>query len=434
MFTIIAILFLVLNVYLVFRRLEYSILFCFSVKLLIPYYFKIFNVSYFSIVIFLTFFLFFIKNLIHHKVYETFLVNKMSKDVCLLSIVLLLISLFGTNFTSDITQTIRDSIANFTLMFMIFQIKDLNQLKRLCYGVLVVGLVVCIYGLFNYIAGVNPYIEALELLNPEEKFFVYEEERFGFSSRVQSTLFHSITFGGYMMILSFFPLFLFKGSLRWVFSIPFILGAFITASRSVLIGLLCGYFVYFIILNFKLKARIILSTILISFTLFSMNAGFRDFFLASVFIWDDSYAKSANVQGSSLSMRQGQLDATIDFVPADRVLTGLGITYFENHKLNEKLWKLESAFFRLYICTGLIGVLVWIWFLFNRIAFVWRLYQVTHVSRTVLLQSLTISFLVFILATGFMDMIFIYIFLFALTFNFFYLKFRHGSLNNNSKL
>ena len=414
--------FLLVVLYYSVKKIEIAIIVAVAIKLLVPYYVRFAGVSYFSVINYVIIVSYLCQHLIGYRT----IVSRhkhLTNDMLVLGAGLTVCSFFGYDPFTDLLYTIKDNVLNFSLglifLFEFNRSKDLESFKN---ALLITGAFVALYGLYNYIYTSNPYIDYLTILFPDEHFLIYDEERFGMKARVQSTIFHSITFGSYMMLLSLFSLFCYLREGKNIFMVlffVFFVSSFISASRSVLLSIVAGLLYLFFYLEPRKKLFIVIISSVFLLGFLSRESSLKQYFLSSVFFWDDTYANEADVKGSSMEMRGEQLETVFETVPAQNALFGLGSTYFTAHKIDPKLRKMESAFFRVYVCFGLVGLAVWLNFMVKRLRSNFMFYYFYLNSKsTIILNSLTISFGIFSLATGFMDSIFMFIIVYVLVYKY----------------
>lgn len=256
------------------------------------------------------------------------------------------------------------------ILFLI--IWNLAKVDSSCVRLFRLVFVVCViiassYGLYlTTTEGNNPYLLAMTIVNGKsinEDYFIGEGRLFG---RISSVFAHPMLFGLFLG-LAFVYIYHIKNKLpkplAIILLVQIALNIFFCGVRSVIGALALTSLVYLIsIRNFKL---IIIS--LISFFLFfktlTIIPGFEEYIATIV----DVDNKKSNIEGSSISLRIEQLDGCLKIID-DSPLVGKGYAWDAYYRFNKGdhpvLLAFESLIYIILCNTGVIGVLIWLCFIF----------------------------------------------------------------------
>ena len=242
-----------------------------------------------------------------------------------------------------------------------------KDLKILWFVAIICGF----YGIGAYLINLNPYITGLSILysgEEEAAQHFLDETRAGLIGRAYGTMEHPLAWGQFWNILIIFVLSFKKDISKWALGVLLIVGVVnivLCGSRSALIALLLSVFLF----SFKYGINVIFKyatctlVLLTFFMVFSDNKKIREndwakYFYATVCFWDDSYAREANIIGSSSSMRENQLNAVIDVMA--KYPFGVGYDYQTyarktGNVVSDELLGLESVVFKKNVEQGFLG-------------------------------------------------------------------------------
>ena len=230
-------------------------------------------------------------------------------------------------------------------------------------------LVVCIYGIFEYILGTNPYIDLItsSFGTHEGVVDIYKNDVRGFiNGRVQGFSWHPLTHGQLMQVGLFLVL-VWKNKIKreiYFFLVCLLLiNILLCGSRSALLATLL-----FFLFSFPSKTRISvlkISFLVAIFIFFIIGEEKRieiiDTLKSLIFFWDEDVSNS--IKGSSLQMRLGQLELAYSEVKSN-LLFGHGIGYVvelqSTFDVTGGLYGYESIFLYKVTEIGLAGFFVYI--------------------------------------------------------------------------
>ena len=249
-------------------------------------------------------------------------------------------------------------------------------------------------------------MKILNLLYFNEYRFEYfiEEARGGLESRISGTTNHPLTWGQLWGILM--GLFIIKKNeiniiLFYALMILSFLNILFSGSRTALLSIVPLIVFYGISQNKKIILRttvyVLLGACILSFT---PNIKLLKYIKATIFFWDPSYSAAADINGSSVSMRQNQLDITIKTVMKSNPITGFGLGYRSYSKLkntrNEDMLGFESIVFTKLFEQGIGGLICFFIFYLQ----IYR-FSIKRVGKNkLLLKGYFFSYLLSIIFTG----------------------------------
>jgi hypothetical protein len=355
-------------------------------------------------------------------------------------------------------------------LFAWYAIRNLQQVKCFCIIIFVSTFIGCVYGIFTYVIGENPYIILVNLMYDGFDFLsdFYDEGRGLLTSRISGTQDHPLTWGQMLgVILSFFflmqhgdkknvsqPIIRNKGlSVLFFIGIVLILiNIFLTGSRSALfVVFVCLGFVF---LSFSLRKKIkyiVIGGVCIFFTIIIISAYSSsskiDALIAYVSFWDEKKAENAEIGGSSVFMRTEQLNSTFEILEGGYQLFGLGygtaylaspsVQRNQDAPINEltriqkinDLLGFESVLFRKLVEQGCVGLFFFLYFYFKVYWFI-RKKQIQQEKRKVfIVDAFFLSYLGTIIITGIQGTFYLFFLLSVL-----YLKYLHLTIIPESKI
>lgn len=259
-------------------------------------------------------------------------------------------------------------------ILFLFLIRTDRETLLAVYVVIGCALFTAIYGLFTFIANVNPIYDLFEA---EGNLLENELVRGGMEGMAVGVYNDSIYLSlvSLLLITFLFNKFDFIKNKKILSITIFLLMAnlFITTKRSALLSLI----VFFIILFFdkkyqrkvlKLFSFGIMLIILLTIS-FSEFTGLSNMLLSVLFFWDDKVQNNLDMGGSSNELRYMQLLSIINIIKTD-MLQGLG--YGFSHYYYIKVYDVEiyghdpdfagfeSFAFKVLSASGIIGFIIWV--------------------------------------------------------------------------
>lgn len=227
-------------------------------------------------------------------------------------------------------------------------------------------MVICIYGVFNYITKSNPYDLLIQSTYKSTSFFSYYANDIRF--RINSTTAHPIYYG-YLLgtIIIYILAYLYnKGETNKTTIITLsllIINLLLTNSRTPLVVFIIGLIALsFFSLSIQKKLQNILLLTLLSLVSYSFIPFVQEQVDNSLDIFITGGTKS---DGSSMEMRNTQLLASLDQFNKSPI-RGNGLSYIEedlgwnnkNKDVDSDFAGFESYIFQLLIEQGLIGIII----------------------------------------------------------------------------
>lgn len=239
----------------------------------------------------------------------------------------------------------------------------------------------------------------------------YAGDRMGLSGRICVATANPLDWGQCCIILLAMSIALRKMVLqKWqitVLSFLLFLNCILAGSRSSIFPIVV--LIFFITL-FKMKDTIrrhkgriigVLSIILIVFL--NLSPTDRGYVAAVMMPWNSEASKDAQMGGSSVELRERQLENSIDFVGTQNIMVGMGYGLVHNRPeddgdLFDEAFGLESVVFVTVIEQGIIGLICFCFLYF----FLYRTTVKFTQKREVkfLIQSLFLCYMISILLTG----------------------------------
>lgn len=302
--------------------------------------------------------------------------RKLDRILKIYGLYVVVTSLLGCLNSGYINEYIRNILAfgvNFIFVGLVanrikLEKKDYDTINKV---LIILVFIIGGYGLINYITKFNPYIAYITLLTDslDMSNTFMEEERGFLEGRVSSTFIHPLILGQISIILFSYILYAFnQGYTKYFRAICLIILALMClfcGSRSALIPLLIAVIIYiFHNKRSTIVKYVCIGAVVLPFLYSSLPDDVQKTINGVVFFWDSSYAKEANIKGSSFEMRLNQFEDGVGIIQ-DNLLFGFGQGYVSMHgdKHNEMLGY-ESFVFQFLIDGGLMGVMAFIFFYF----------------------------------------------------------------------
>lgn len=229
-------------------------------------------------------------------------------------------------------------------VFTVWRLSDSQSISKAYKIVCIVLLGVCIYGVFTYIIGSNPYIDILSRFaggnkNLSEVSAVYAEEvRGGLKSRISVLTYNPLQYAILLNAFIFIPIYLYFKEKKKIYMVIIglmFLNMFLTGSRGPLISLLVSCSFFFVKYQ-NLRGKIIFFVSIVSAVgLLLVLPGldsYASYIKSILFIFSEKASEAAEIQGSSISGRLGQLEGVLSIVAGAKsewrtILFGFGDGY-----------------------------------------------------------------------------------------------------------
>lgn len=262
-------------------------------------------------------------------------------------------------------------IFEYTLLYVliVLALKEQKDLKQLIRYFGIVFLLVGLYGLLEKWTGENPFIDffsqkAQEIGNDSLVFTYGEEIRFGISGRIQSVVFHAISYGGILAL--FIPVFINQflssksssAKLLW-YVLVCILATNLVFSNSRAAVLSCAIIgLSSLYLLFRGKQRLqntvlfVIPLVVIMLALVS-NPHTKEHLYEAFYGW----SLAGELKGSTVDDRAGKFEYALDVISSDIVFgKGFGHVAQLIDAKNQGIGGAESFWLRQLVEAGLVGI------------------------------------------------------------------------------
>lgn len=269
-----------------------------------------------------------------------------------------------------------------------------------------------LYGIYAYAINDNPYIMNIISAYAEDNGYdnFLTESRGVLKGRSSGTLAHPLAWGQlWGMLLAFYAVLSQKVKKPLWMNVAFVAMAltsiFLCGSRSALIA--TGVFTVFFFVSRSFHTKLKMSLALIIFVMGALALPIKEskypmvaYVKSAVFFWDDSYSRSAGINGSNADMRLEQLDEVVTIMSMFP-LGGLGYnstSLLIGHPLFERMRGFESVAFRKTLEQGWLGFLCFI------VSFIiyaaWIIRNMSTPKERLFMTGYFASYFASILATG----------------------------------
>ncbi|PTQ99330.1 O-antigen ligase-like membrane protein [Mucilaginibacter yixingensis] len=312
-------------------------------------------------------------------------------------------------------------LENFFIVFLTYYyIKSSNDALRIYDFLIKIFILFGLYGLSNYVTKNNEYNAFITNLYNSHDFANDNMITGLYRFRVSSLSWHAIYYGFLLMIMLLMETFMFtsvkirqKNYVIYIFvAILLLVNLFLANSRTPILGLIAGALIY-VLFAIKLtkKIAIFYAVIFAGIVSFAVLPKSAEIVLktANIFTGRDAEKKG---EGSSMKMRQMQLDASVRIFNQSPV-TGNGFEYINENlgyssdtkksKSSKDLEGFESYYFKLLIEQGMLGIAGnLILFIVLIIWLIKKYFKVSQFGKKIIVFtiSITIAFIIFIIGTG----------------------------------
>ena len=311
----------------------------------------------------------------------------------------------------------QDALNIYLVLFLVFSFLNHsnNSLDSICKPIILCCLAVELYGIFNYVTHTNPIIEFFNTIyslgdTRLESFATGDTHADGSRSGVLSIYRYTFDYG-YNSILFLLMLlyFYFKQHKDKFLLISCMLLAFIglalSGSRTVIIsGMISA--IIFVIFSKKSrkKYQTIVGCIVIGLAAFLTIPAVNNMVMITI---ESIFTRTAEVSGSSIDMREAQLQGSLLLWSQNPVL-GNGYKYifldlgWKDGTMVDDMAGYESIVYILLIERGIIGIVVYLIFFISLYGYYLKNMKVDR-QLCVLGMSLLTAFLLFAVGTGVLD-------------------------------
>lgn len=260
-------------------------------------------------------------------------------------------------------------------ILFLFIIRTNEETLLAVYVIIGCALFTAIYGLFTFVANINPLYDLFET---EGNLLENELVRGGIEGMAVGIYNDSIYLSlvSLLLITFLFNKFDFIKNKKILSITIFLLIAnlLFTTKRSALLSLI----IFFIILFFDEKyQKVVLKLFCFGIMLivlltisFSEFTGLSNILLSVLFFWDDKVQNNLDMGGSSNELRYTQLLSIINIIKADGMLQGLGYgfsRYYYTKVYDVEIYGhdpdfagFESFAFKVLSASGIIGFIIWV--------------------------------------------------------------------------
>ena len=322
----------------------------------------------------------------------------------------------------QIYRSVNFFIERFFILYIAwFFVKNIDDFRFIFERLYWFFFILCIYGISNFLTRNNEFNELLSAGFGAVDFANYNMREDAERFRVASFTPHPIYYGFLLSVMLLMELYVItaykhfrKQKYKHVLLIILLLiNLVLVNSRTPILSFLLGSFIYVIFaLNTKYKMQIIISTSVLVLFSFFISSSARTLLLNSISAFSQNDNNSQFQNGSSLEMREMQLEASL-IIFAQSPITGHGFNYIqeglgyasekEDRESGGELYGFESYSYKLLIEEGILGIVAN--FIFVFVALLWLLKMRSKVNsvgkKTIFLTiGLLMSFVAFILGTG----------------------------------
>lgn len=310
----------------------------------------------------------------------------------------------------------------FYLIVGYYALRDAD--KKFFFNLLIaVAMSAGLYGIYAYMTSSNPYVMSIIDAFAEESTYdeFLTEARGALKSRTSGTLAHPLTWGQlWGLLIAFYAILSQTDKKPIILSIAFtglgLVNILLCGSRTALIA--AGVFGLFFFLSRSSYTRLKIASVCFVLLLGVLALPINDskypvvtYVKSAVFFWDDSYSRSAGINGSNADMRLEQFDEVVTILEMFP-LGGLGYnstTVLADHPLFDRMRGFESVAFRKTLEQGWIGFLC---FLISFAVFgIWSIRNATTRKEKLFMTGYFASYMASILVTGIQSTWFVFLLL-----------------------
>lgn len=283
---------------------------------------------------------------------------------------------------------------------------DKKDIKFFNIAVVVSSIIIIVYGIFNYMLKLNPYmlyVSTVADLNVDAANTFMEEQRGFLDGRISSTFQHPLQLGQAALLLFTYILYELKNKMNRLLYILILIGLItmcvLCGSRSAVFPLLISIFFY---IRFMKMHKVFLYSMIFlfafSYVYSSMSQDVQKTLKAMVFVWDEKASEKAGINGSSISSRTDQYTMALKIID-DRMLLGYGNGYVNKHGGKyPDMYGYESFILKELVDGGVVGVLSF--FVFYILVYKIFLKGAVLLIDRARVHSLCVSFLLSAFLTG----------------------------------
>ena len=255
---------------------------------------------------------------------------------------------------------------------ILLSIRNIQSFKYFLYTFLLCSIITSIYGIFSFIVGANPYFVYMmdhygNFQDYQYDFSELAREKGGLAGYAAGMATGGPLKWSQIVLISSLFFVCFKSIINkklYIFTICLLtLNCFLTGQRSAFLSLLLA-FLYLNAKSINLK-RILISvflgtTFLIFLTSVPSLKRYEANIMSTILIWDDSYAKSSDIGGSSFKLRKEQAEATLNSLIESPLGKGQSFIKVYHEKYGSGVMRgFESVFFKVIWESGFIGIIAW---------------------------------------------------------------------------
>lgn len=264
--------------------------------------------------------------------------------------------------------------------------------------------IVALYAFYNYFSQSNPYMAYVTLVTNAEVDMsnsFQESVRGALQGRVSSTFVHPLILGQCILLVTSYILYKLNDNkilIKWlVISVLFVV-SFLTGSRSSLIPIVVSIIIYLFSLEGRARHKnMLFATILFIIILIITPKSYKE--TISNMFWENAQSKNSEIGGSSLELREQQMESAIKILGTDIIIgrgNGYVTSYGQRHAVD--MLGYESLVFRELFDNGIIGLIFF--FLFYGILYIKLLRYANTKRNKYRVHSLCLSFLISGVLTG----------------------------------
>jgi hypothetical protein len=317
----------------------------------------------------------------------------------------------GVDFVDQLSNLRSFSIRNFLIPIMLWQVcKEKSDVKYFTKIIFFCLIIMCIYGIFCFIAGQNPYIESLSyLFKKQDNYIIFSQiERSGILGKIQSTTSHPMLWS-LILCMMLFASYVFidaKNSLQLYFIISLMLiNLMISNVRTGIVSFILGmsYLFTHFSLRFKLFGLSIIFLVLTLSVDTSIFGKYQPFVDSMVYFTD----QTKSISGSTLDTRLIQLGGAVSLWEQGGIIFGNGFgwcgDYYATYGDHPILLGFESIIFIIIIENGIMGIILYGFLFYSFFKINHMILKKTKNKQKMeywVIQSFIIAYIIFIVITG----------------------------------
>lgn len=268
------------------------------------------------------------------------------------------------------SQIIRFILENI-LILLLFNHLFINQkaIRVFDYVLYFSTTIVVLYAYYNYFSGSNPYRAFIALttdVNVDMANEFQESARGVLQGRVSSTFVHPLSLGQFILLVSSYIIYklkFYEQMKRWSIIIILLSVAFLSGSRSSFVPMILLIWIYLFSTGERIRKTLIFISIVTFIGFILIPNSYQDTISSMITFWDSQSNTKYNIEGSSIELRQAQIQSMIKILESD-IFFGRGLGYITlfGSRYSSEMLGYESIVFEKIFETGIVGLLLFLMF------------------------------------------------------------------------